>query len=173
MLSGLTPLSGLQVIDIVDVVIFFALEYLCYLIFYFIQKVDPERSVTPSVFLLSLGINLVGFSFLFRIGRESNISQFVTVSILGGSLAILIGGITLYYRKSIQVADLRKRHDEVKSIIKNMKEKYYRQEITEDDLKSINAGLVKELAEIEVMLEGKKKEKVKDKAEKEEKTEKE
>jgi hypothetical protein len=173
MLSGLTTLSQLQVIDVVDVIIFFALEYLCYLIFYFIQKVDPERSVSLSVFILSLGINLLGFSFLFRIGKEANTSEFVTISILGGSIAILVGGIALYYRKSIQIADLRKRHEDVKSIIKNMKEKYYRQEITEDDLKSINAGLVKELAEIEVTLEGRKKEKVKDKIEKEEKTEKE
>lgn len=155
MLSGMAALPGLQLIDIVDVIIFFALEYLCYLIFYFIQKVDPGKAVTPSVFILGLGINLIGLSFLFRIGREVNTSQFVTVSILSGSLAILVGGIFLYYRKSLQVADLRNRHEDVKSIIKNMKDKYYKQEISEDDLKSINATLMKELAEIEVKLEGK------------------
>jgi hypothetical protein len=155
MLSGLEILSGLQLIDIVDILIFFVLEYLCYLVFYFIQKLDPGKAVTPNLFLLSLGINLIGLSFLFRIGREVNTSNFVTISILSGSMAILVGGMLVYYRKSVQVADLKKRHEEVKSIIKNMKDKYYKQEISEDDLKSVNRGLMKELAEIEVKLEGK------------------
>jgi len=175
MLSGMVAFSGLQMIDIVYVIIFFTLEYLCYLIFFFIQKVDPEKSVTAGVFLLSLGINLVGFSFLFRIGSEPNISQFVTISILSGSFAILVGGITLYYRKSIQISDLRKRHEEVKSIIKNMKDKYYKQEISEEDLKTVNTKLMEELAEIEVKLEEKsrpekdKKEKIKEVEKKSEK----
>jgi len=60
------------------------------------------------------------------------------------------------------MADLKKRHDEVTSIIKNLKEKYYKQEISEEDLKSINVHLMKELAEIEVKLEGKDKTELED-----------
>jgi len=154
-------LPQLQMIDIVDIIIFFTLQYLAYILFYFVQRIDPKKGVTPSLFILCFGINLIGFSFLFRVGKDIN-NQLVTFSILGGSLAILIGGIFVYYRKSVQMADLKKRHDEVTSIIKNLKEKYYKQEISEEDLKSINVHLMKELAEIEVKLEGKDKTELED-----------
>lgn len=146
-------IPNLQTIDVVDILIFFILEYLAYLLFYFVQKVDPGKSVTPSLFVLCFGINLVALSFLFRVGKEIS-NQLVTLSILSGALAILLGGVFVYYKKSVQVADLKKRHGEVISIIKKLKEKYYKQEITEEDLKSVNVTLMKELAEIEVKLEG-------------------
>jgi uncharacterized membrane protein len=143
----------LQMIDIVDIIIFFALEYLAYLLFFFIQRIDPGKGVTPSLFVLCFGINLLALSFLFRVGKEVS-NQLVTFSILGGSIDILFGGVFVYYRKSVQMADLKKRHEEVSAIIKNLKEKYYKQEISEEDLKSVNASLMRELAEIEVKLEG-------------------
>lgn len=146
--------QGLQMIDIMDIVIFFVLEYLAYILFYFVQKIDPGKGVTPSLFVLCFGINLIALSFLFRVGKEIN-SQLVTFSILGGSMAILLGGVFVYYRKSVQMGDLKKRQEEVLAIIKNLREKYYQQEISEEDLKSINVSLMRELAEIEVKLEGK------------------
>jgi hypothetical protein len=158
-MSGNAILASLQLIDIVDIIIFFALEYLSYILFYFVQKVDPGKGVTPSIFLLCFGINLIALSFLFRIGREVNASQFVTFSILGGSLAILIGGIFVYYRKTVQIADLRRRQDEILKIIESLKKRYYKQEISEEDLKSVNTQLIKELTEIEVKLKEKKEDK--------------
>lgn len=146
-------IGNLALIDIVDVVIFFALEYLCYIMFYFMQKIDKDKgNITSSIFLLSLGINLIGLSFLFRVGREVNTSQLVTWSILGGSMAILVGGVFIYYKKTAQISDLRRRYEEIQEVITNLKDKYYKQEISEDDLKSAHSSLLKELTELEVRI---------------------
>jgi hypothetical protein len=136
--------------DIIDIVIFFILEYLCYIFFYFIQKID--KNINPSIFILCLGINLIALSFLFRVGNEINVNPFVTISILGGAMAILVGGVFVYYRKISQISDLKKRYNEIQNVITNLKEKYYKQEISEDDLKSVHSEMLKELAELEVKM---------------------
>lgn len=57
----------------------------------------------------------------------------------------------------MEISKLRKREEEIKSVITKLKDKYYRQEMSEEDLKNAYSGLLRELAEVEVKLSGKRK----------------
>lgn len=137
---------------IVNVLIFLSLGLSSYIVFYFSQKFDPYKQVTVSVFILALGLNLIGLSHLFRIGTATAVQPLITFSALLGALFTFIGFILVFYKKSLQVINLKERYDEVNAIIANLKDKYYKQEISEEDLRTVHSGLLKELAELEVKM---------------------
>jgi len=138
--------------DAINILTFFSLGFSTYVIFYFSRKISGVREVTAGTFILALGINLIGLSHLFRIGMEASSNIFINISAISGSLFTLVGFILMTYQTQLENIRLKQRYDELHLIIKNLKDRYYRQEISEDDLKAINAGLIRELAELEVKL---------------------
>jgi len=146
----------LGAVDIVNLGVFFGLSVSSYVMLYFSQKASLEKRVTSSVFTLALGLNMIGLSSLFRIGIEKFLPIFNIITASLGTVCSLVGVVMVFYERAYKVKDIKSRYEEVKAIISNLKEKYYKQEISEEDLKSTNASLLRELAELEVKLKKKK-----------------
>lgn len=145
----------LNLTDIVNLGVFFGLSVSSYIMFYFSQKGSTEKQISPSVLTLALGLNLIGLSNLFRIGIENTLPFFNIITASLGTLFSFAGVIMVFYEKSYKIRDIKRRYEEVKAVIKNLKEKYYKQEISEEDLKTVHSNLLKELAELEVKLKEK------------------
>lgn len=146
----------IQLTDIVNLGVFFGLSISSYIMLYFSQKANLGKKITPSVFTLALGLNLIGLSSLFRIGIESTLPVFNLITSSLGTLCAFVGVIMVFYERSYRVGDMKKRYEEVKAIIGNLKEKYYKSEISEEELRTAHVSLLKELAELEVKMKKKK-----------------
>lgn len=138
--------------NIVNFTVFLGLTFATYTVFYFSSKMNTGKGITMSIFILSLGINLIGLSHLFRSWEGGVQSPFVTTTLTIGSIFTFFGVITTFREKAAEITSLRKRQEEIKSIMNTLKEKYYSEEISEEELKSLHTSLLKELAEIEVKL---------------------
>jgi hypothetical protein len=139
--------------NFMNVSIFTALTVSGGLIFYYSIKNSPER-ISMGVFVLIIGFFLIGLSHLFRIGIDVTSVPIVITNFLG-VFFILAGVSVVFLQGSRHMEGLRKRQEEIKSIITVLKDKYYQQEVSEEELKPIYAQLLKELAEIEVRLKEK------------------
>ena len=142
--------------DIVNILIFFSMGISSYVIFYFSQRTNPHEQVTFSIFILALGLTMIGLSHLFRVGSDS-VHPFITISALLGGTFTFFGFGLVSHQQSLKIINLKRRQEEVRAVITNLKEKYYKQEISEEDLKSMQSILIKELAELEVKMRDKKK----------------
>ncbi len=136
--------------DYVNILAFLSLTVATYIVFFF-GKNENKKGVDFNVFTMSLGINLMGLSYLFRIWPDIP-STLLIMTISGGAVFMLLGVTLVFYDKKTETRRLKKREDEINSIIKNLKEKYYQQDLSEDELKAAFSGLLTELAEIEVKL---------------------
>ncbi|MBI5871964.1 hypothetical protein HZB88_02665 [archaeon] len=138
--------------SLVDLFAFFFLALSSNVVFFLSAEMDPKKRVTLSVFVLGFGLNLIGLSHLFRIGFEEQIPMFIPSVQLLGTLFMLIGLILSFYHRTFELSALRQRDGEVKDTISTLKRKYYKQEISEEDLRSTYSNLLRELAELEVKL---------------------
>lgn len=141
-----------NLVNLVNIVVFIGLTLATYTVFYFSSKMSPGKKIGMNIFMLSLGINLIGLSHLFRLWEAGVQSPFITTTLTVGSIFTFFGIVTVFHEKTVEMTGLRKRQEEIKSIISALKEKYYQQEISEEELKSVHTSLLKELAEIEVKL---------------------
>ncbi|MBI2547394.1 MAG: hypothetical protein HYW23_03025 [Candidatus Aenigmarchaeota archaeon] len=138
----------------VNFLAFFGLSIATYTIFYFGRSTGP-KGIGLNIFTLALGINLIGLSHLFRIWLDPGTSPIVLITVGTGSVLLSSGVLTVFQQKNNEVSSLKKRQEEIKSIISKLKDKYYQQELSEEDLKSAYSELLKELAEIEVKMDSK------------------
>jgi len=143
----------LGAVDIVNLGVFFGLSISSYVMLYFSQRASLEKKVTSSVFTLALGLNMIGLSSLFRIGIERVLPFFNIITASLGTVCALAGVVMVFYERTYKIRDMKGRYEELKAVISNLKEKYYKQEISEEDLKYTHTSLLKELAELEVKLE--------------------
>lgn len=117
------------------------------------------KFVSPWI-LLSAGLIVISFRSLFEVvpdvgGMGALIPVIVPmVSIIGSLLIILSIGFILMQKK-MEKTGLENRAAEIKSVLDNLHEKYFRKEISEEDMRKMNAELEKELAEIEVKMKEK------------------
>ena len=137
--------------NVANIAIFFGLGLSSYVIFYFSQKANPDK-ITASIFTLAFGLNMIGLSSLFRIGIETTLPLFIILSALVGALLTFAGVVLTFRQKSAQIENLKKRHEELEAVISNLKDRYYKQEISEEDLRTVHSSLLKELAELEVKM---------------------
>jgi len=116
------------------------------------------QKLTISWVLLAIGVVTAALRSLIDILIMSNsqLAQYIGVwnPIFGlmGSLLVVGGLISLSLEKTIETTTLRRRQQEIKLILDNLRQKYLKKEISEEDLKKLNADLKKEIAEIEVRL---------------------
>lgn len=137
--------------DIVNLIAFSGLTAATYTIFYLGGLISPKR-VSINMFSLAVGINLIGISHLFRMWLDQDTSPVITTTVAVGSTFTVIGIVWVFYENVIRTSNLKRRAAEIKAVISNLKDKYYRQEISEKELENTYSGLLKELAEIEVEL---------------------
>ena len=148
---------SLIISNLVNFINFFVFIIAPYAIFYFYRESDPGRHIPISIFILALGLDFIGISYLIRILASEVSPQFVLGSLSIGALLILASVLSLFYTKALEATLLRKRRDRIKLVIKNMQKRYYAKEITEEQLRNSYSYLLKELAEIELRLGKKRK----------------
>lgn len=138
--------------DLVNLLAFLGLTVATYTIFYFGRMTNQSKSVSFNLFTLALGINLIGLSHLFRIWLDASTSPLIIITVASGAVFLSAGVIWVFYEKGMEISNLRKREEDIRAVISRLKDKYYQQELSEEDLKSAYSGLLRELAEIEVRL---------------------
>ncbi|MBI2545175.1 MAG: hypothetical protein HYW22_01075 [Candidatus Aenigmarchaeota archaeon] len=142
---------GFTAANIVNFLAFFGLTIATYTIFYF-GKSMGSKNVSINLFMLALGINLIGLSHLFRIFFDTETPIILLATIAAGAFFMSMGMIWVFYEKGTEVSRMKRREEDINSIISTLKDKYYQQGLNEDDLKKAYSGLLNELAEIEVKL---------------------
>lgn len=147
-----------SIANFVNVVAFLGLTVATYTIFYFGRAINP-KGFSINLFTLALGINLIGLSHLFRIWLDPPTSPIITLTVASGAIFTATGVIWAFYEHGMEISTLKRRQEEIKSIIAKLKEKYYKQEISENELEDAYSNLLEELTEIEVKLREVKKKK--------------
>ena len=140
-----------SLINLVNFLAFVGLTIATYTIFYF-GKSLVSKGVSINLFMLALGVNLVGLSHLFRIVLDTNTNLLILTTVGAGSFFMSTGLIWVFYEKRMEISRLKKREEEINSVISRLKDKYYQQGLSEEDLKASYSDLLRELAEIEVKL---------------------
>lgn len=153
----LNPDIQLIISNGVNFINFFVFIIAPYAIFYFARESELNKEITISVFLVALGLNFIGVSYLVRILLGEVAPQFILGTLSIGALLILASVINMFYTRALEQVLLRKRYKKIKSIIADLKKKYYDRELSEDALREIYGELIKELAEIEFKLRKKRK----------------
>ncbi len=138
--------------NFVNIFAFLGLTVATYTIFYLGRMMNPTKGIGLNLFTLALGINFIGLSYLLRIWVGVSTSPIILVLVAIGSTLLSTGVIWVFYEKSMEISNLKRREREINSVIAKVKERYYKQELSEEELKSIHSNLLKELAEIEVKL---------------------
>jgi uncharacterized membrane protein len=135
----------------VNIFAFVGMTITAYAIFYVARSIK-QKNVGLNLVMLALGINFIGMSYLFRVWFGDSAFPF-EMSLVGfGSLLLSIGVIWVFYEKGMEVQNLKRRENDIRGTIERLKEKYYRREISEEELESMHTDMLKELAEIEVKL---------------------
>ncbi len=141
----------LSLANLINLLAFVGLTVATYTVFYF-GRSTASRGISINLFTLSLGINLIGLSHLFRILLDASTQPLVSITVGAGALFMSTGIIWVFYEKRNEVERLKKRGEEINSIISKLKDKYLEQGLSEEDLKASYSSLLRELAEIEVKL---------------------
>lgn len=143
--------------DFVNLLAFLGLTITTYTIFYFGRIAGQEKRVSLDIFILGLGINLIGISYLFRMWLDDPNSPVIVMTVAAGTVILSVGVIWVFYRKDLEISNLKKREKHIKSMIARLRMRYYKQELSEEHLKVIYPKMVKRLAEIEAKLGEKRK----------------
>jgi len=145
-----------DIADFVSFIAFLGLTITTYLLFYF-GRLLGEKGISVAIFTLALGINLIGLSHLFRIWVDAYTSPVIVMTVSAAVVFLSIGTIWTLYEKSLEISSLKKKEKQIKSMIGRLKKRYYKQELSEETLKAAHSNLIKELTEIEVRLNEKRK----------------
>ena len=71
----------LETVNIVNFLTFMGLSMSAYIMFYLSKGLDPEKQVTTNIFMLAIGLNLIGLSHLFRVWSDFTITYFIVVTL--------------------------------------------------------------------------------------------
>ena len=137
--------------NFVHYTVFIGLIFSACIIFSLGKTSSLTRRGSLASFVLALGVSFVALSHLLRVGIENLYPSYVLVTSFIGSISTLFGIVLVSY-EIYQITTLRRKYYEIKAVISNLKEKYYKQEISEEELKQSHANLLKELATLEVKL---------------------
>jgi hypothetical protein len=144
-----------ELVNIINVLTFLGLSMSAYVIFYLTKDLDPDKQVTTNVFMLAIGLNMIGLSHLFRVWSETALPSFIVVTLFLGTTLTFGGIVTTFYEKKIHARALGRKSKEIREVMSYLKEKYYKQELSAEELKSLYSELLKELAETEVKMKNK------------------
>jgi len=137
--------------DFVNLMAFLGLTVATYTIFFFSKLIDQKR-ISVNLFTLALGISLIGLSHLLRIWLDTAESPVILITVATGAAFTATGVIWVLYEHGMEISNLKRRHEEIETIIRKLKDKYYKQEISEKELEEAYSSLLKEMTEIEVKL---------------------
>ena len=146
-------------IVIINLGAFVAFATIGFLFLYIGKSTDTGRKLTMPWINLFFGIILIGLNYLIQAVFPSQIlvDSTITISsyllIISGAAITFTSFVILYTQRSNEIGNLQKRHNELTSITHKLQKKFMSRQLPEDEMKRLNTGIVKELAEIEVKLD--------------------
>ena len=146
-------------IIVINLAAFLAFATIGFLFLYIGKSTDSARKITMPWINLFFGVLLIGLNYLIQAVFPSQIltSSAITISsyllIISGAAMTFTSFVILYTERSNEIGNLNKRHDELTSITHKLQKKFMARQLPEDEMKRLNTGIVKELAEIEVKLD--------------------
>lgn len=143
---------------IINLATFLSFIFLGGVLIYLGRSADPEKKLKLPWINLALGVLMSGSGFFLQSMQVVKylVEDFILISafllIITGAILTFISITLLYRERTIELGSLKQRHDEIKKIMKKLRDKYFERELDEGDLKKMHADLVKEMTEIEVRL---------------------
>jgi len=142
----------------IDLFIFFSYIVMAGFLLYVGRNITIQKKITLPWIILTIGllftslnvfVEIVGVvAEIYIIPRPVLWYVFNTI----GSVSLIGGFASIIAEKQIELGMLKSRQLEIKDIMDYLKERYYRKEISEEDLRKLYADLVGQLAEIEVKI---------------------
>ena len=114
------------------------------LLLYFGWKFEGRLTAPWSALAAAMGMYAIAEFFSGTLGLAFDITS---------HLLLIVGAILLLMRRSLEVAELKARHKKLEAVLKKLRVKYFKQQLNEADARKLSADLQRQLAEIEVDLE--------------------
>lgn len=151
----------------VDLFIFFSYLVMAGFLLYVGKNVSAQKKITLPWIIVSIGLLFTSLNLFVEIVGAVTEIYVIPRPVLWyifnmiGSIALIIGFASIVVERQFEITNLKRRRLEIKDIMDYLKERYYKKEISEEDLRKLYSDLVEQLAEIEVKIKNldKKKEK--------------
>lgn len=153
-----TPASDIALFA--DLFIFFSYIVMASFLVYVGKQVNYEKKLTMPWIIIAAGLLFTSLNLLVEmVGVISGVYilprpvLWYAFNVIG-SVALILGFAALMVEKQLELGLLKKRKLEIADLMDNLKEQYYKREISEADLRKLYAGLVEQLAQIEIKIKG-------------------
>ena len=162
-----TPAS--DIVLFADLFIFFSYIVMASFLVYVGKQVNYEKKLTTPWVIIAAGLLFTSLNLLIEVVDLISGVYILSRPMLWyifnviGSIALILGFAALMVEKRLELGLLKKRKLEITDLMANLKEQYYKREISEADLRKLYAGLVEQLAQIEIKIRNLEKKKVKKK----------
>lgn len=151
-----TPSSDIALFA--NLFIFFSYIVMASFLVYVGKEVRYDKKLTLPWIIIAAGLMFISLNLLIEvIGVMSGTyilprpMLWYVVNLIG-SFALILGFAALMAERRLELTLLKKRKLEIADLMENLKEQYYKREISEADLRKLYAGLVEQLAQIEVKI---------------------
>lgn len=158
----LTPPS-IQIAVFTDFFIFFSYAIIAAFLVYIGKSINYKGKVTLPWLILSAGLLFSSLNIMLEaVGETPGIIMstkpvlWYLFSLIGG-VCLLTGLAMTLLERILNINVLRARESEILDVMEYLKGRYYKKELSEEDLRKLHAKLLEELAEIEVKLKKSKK----------------
>ena len=122
------------------------------------KMASAKKEITLPWIILSAGLLFSSLNLIVEVvGQLTNIYILPRPVVwyvfnITGSLLLLIGFIMMMFERMLEIGVLKRRKMEIQDIMNYLKERYYKKELSESELRKLYANMVEQLAEIEVKL---------------------
>ena len=151
-----TPSSDIALFA--NLFIFFSYIVMASFLVYVGKEVRYDKKLTLPWIIIAAGLMFISLNLLIEvigvIGGTYILPRPMLWYVINliGSFALILGFAALMAEKQLELTLLKKRKLEITDLMENLKEQYYKREISEADLRKLHAGLVEQLAQIEVKI---------------------
>ncbi len=142
----------------IDLFIFFSYIVLTGFLLYVGKLVSYEHKITLPWIIISIGLLFTSLNLFVEIVGELTEVYILPRPVLWyvfnaiGSIALIAGFAAAMAERQLELGRLKRKQLEIKDIMEYLKERYFKKEISEEDLRRLYADLVQNLAEIEVKI---------------------
>jgi len=142
----------------IDLFVFFSYIVMAVFLLYIGKSVNQKNKITLSWIILAIGLLFSSLNLFVEIVGSVTGFYILPRPVLWyvfntiGSIALIIGFASVMLERQLELSILRKRQLEIKDVMQYLKDQYYKKEIDEEHLRRLYAGLVEQMAEIEVKI---------------------
>ncbi len=151
-----TPSSDIALFA--NLFIFFSYIVMASFLVYVGREVRYDKKLTLPWIIIAAGLMFISLNLLIEVIGVMSGTYILPRPVLWyvvnliGSFALILGFAALMAERQLELTLLKKRKLEITDLMENLKEQYYKREISEADLRKLYAGLIEQLAQIEVKI---------------------